>query len=58
MLFRSRRDIWADIDSDTLKGLFLRRMREKYDTAESPEDVLLAVRYGLNALENREERHI
>lgn len=54
---RPRRDIWAMSDEDTLKGLFLRRLKERYDGAEGQEreKIVLAVRYGLAALENREE---
>ena len=53
-----RRDIWAQAEEDTLRGLFLRAMKEKYDSAEDEryrEAVILAVRYGLAALDNRDE---
>ncbi len=55
---RIRRDIWAKSGEDTLKGLFLRILRGKFDAAETDEErerVVLAVRYGLSALENGEE---
>lgn len=53
-----RKDIWARAGEDTLTGLFLKKMRIRYDAA-SGEDaraaVELAVRFGLAALENRED---
>ncbi len=55
---RIRRDIWEKSGEDTLKGLFLRILRGKYDAAgtdEERERIVLAVRYGLSALENGEE---
>jgi DNA repair exonuclease SbcCD nuclease subunit len=55
---RIRRDIWAQAEEDTLKGLFLRSLRKKYETAKTDEErekTILAVRYGLSALENGEE---
>ncbi|MDR3278555.1 MAG: DNA repair exonuclease [Oscillospiraceae bacterium] len=54
---RPRRDIWGSAGADTLRGVFLREMREKYDGAdeEGRGRVALAVRYGLAALENGEE---
>ncbi len=55
---RHRRDIWEGLSEDTLKGSFLRLMRRKFDAAEEEDDrttVLAAVRYGLAAMENREE---
>ena len=55
---RHRRDIWEGLSEDTLKGSFLRLMHRKYESSETEEDcatVLAAVRYGLAAMENREE---
>ncbi|SHI19136.1 DNA repair exonuclease SbcCD nuclease subunit [Sporobacter termitidis DSM 10068] len=51
------RDIWQGIGDDTLRGIFLRNMKEKYDSAgeAAKSTVLLAVRYGLAALVNAEE---
>ncbi len=51
------RDLWAMAEEDTLKGLFLRRMRAKLEAAEEEEreKLILAARFGLAALENREE---
>ena len=51
-------NIWTDAGSDNLTGLFVSRMREKYDTAANEDErrgIELAVKYGLAALENREE---
>ena len=55
---RLGKDIWDSLNDDTLTGLFLKRMRILYDSAENDEareKVNAAVRYGLAALENREE---
>ncbi len=49
--------LWAGAEEDTLRGGFLRLMRERYELAADPaqrERLLLAVRFGLAALENRE----
>lgn len=53
-----RRDIWAQAQEDTLKGLFLRRMKSRLDAARTEEELeklMFAARCGLAALENREE---
>ena len=52
------RDIWERAGDDTLRGMFLTKMRKKYDSA--PDDaarrqIEQAVRWGLAALDNREE---
>ena len=50
-------DIWEKQGDDSLKGLFLREMRRRYDSAETEEErqkIVLAVRFGLNAMDNRE----
>jgi DNA repair exonuclease SbcCD nuclease subunit len=54
---RPPRDIWAQSGDDTLRGIFLRCLKEKYDAAgENDRDVIIsAVRYGLSALDNAEE---
>ncbi len=50
------RDQWQRVDEDTIKGLYLRRMRELYDTeGTDKEQVLMALEYGLAAFDNREE---
>lgn len=54
---RLQQDLWARSDDDTLRGLFLRQMREKYDTAKDEEQrhrIEQAVRFGLDAMDNRE----
>lgn len=54
---RPCRDIWSEAEDDTLKGLFIRRMRTKYDEADEigKKQVLCALKFGIGALENREE---
>jgi DNA repair exonuclease SbcCD nuclease subunit len=52
-----RRDLWEKCGEDTLRGLFLTRLRREYDAAQSDEDrekITLAARYGLAALDNGE----
>jgi len=52
-----RKDIWAGADEDTLRGLFLRELRERLRGAPTPADeqkLVLAARYGLAALDGRE----
>ena len=50
-------DIWARAEEDSLCGLFLKELRQKYDaaeTAEQREAVELAARFGLAALMKRD----
>ena len=52
-----RRDVWEKCGEDTLRGLFLTKLRLLYDAAGSDEErerITLAARYGLAALENGE----
>ncbi len=51
------RDLWDRAEEDTLTGLFLREMRQELDRApeEDRAAVLLAVRFGLAALEGGED---
>ena len=53
---RPLRDIWESAEQDSLRGLFLRRMRAKYESADENErqKIIQAVRWGLAALENGE----
>ena len=54
---RIAQDIWARIEEDSLRGIFLRRLREEYEaTADEAQrrQIELAVRYGLAALDHRE----
>ncbi len=54
---RPPRNLWAGAGGDTLRGVFLRRMKERYDMSGDGEKpaVIRAVRYGLAALDNEEE---
>lgn len=54
---RPRQDIWEKAGDDTLRGIFLQKCRDLYQTAGSEEEksrIEQAVRYGLAALDNRE----
>ena len=50
-------DLWARADEDSLTGLFLREMRSRLERAEESErdQLLLAARFGLAALEGGED---
>ncbi len=51
-------DVWSGMEENSLRGLFLKNLRERYDAAKEDterEKVLRAVRYGLAALDRREE---
>jgi DNA repair exonuclease SbcCD nuclease subunit len=53
-------DVWAAAQEDSLRGLFLRRLREKLDAAvDEPERerLLLALRFARAAMDNAEEPH-
>ena len=54
---RLKEDIWARAGSDTLRGLFLSKMKTRYDAAPEEEKnrIEQAVRWGVAALDNREE---
>ena len=49
--------LWSDIDTDTLRGQFLKRLYSQYTTAAEPErkTIVQAARLGLRAMENGEE---
>ena len=54
---RPAQSLWARAGEDTLRGMFLREMKGRYDAApseEAREDVALAVRFGLAALDGRD----
>ncbi len=54
---RIRQDIWARCGDDSLRGLFLQKLRREYDAAEDEESrrrIEQAVRFGLAAMDNRE----
>ena len=53
-----RRDIWEKAGEDNLRGQFLQRLRAGYDKAKSDSErelIVQAARWGLAALDNREE---
>lgn len=53
-----RRNIWEAAGQDSLRGLFLAKLRRAYDAAETDADrekITQAARWGLAALEDREE---
>ena len=55
---RIRRDVWARSGEDSLRGVFLRMLRERYDSARTDaerEQITRAARWGLAALDGREE---
>ncbi|MEL4106832.1 DNA repair exonuclease [Oscillospiraceae bacterium WX1] len=51
------RDIWASAGDDTLRGIFLRELKNAYDAADeqAKDTILRALRYGISALNNGEE---
>ena len=54
---RMAEDLWARAEEDSLRGLFLRQLRQKRDQAETEEErqtVEQAARFGLAALDHRE----
>lgn len=54
---RLTRDIWEGSAADSLRGLFLRKMRKKYDRAADEaqrQQIIRATRWGLAALEDGE----
>jgi len=54
---RLAQDIWERTGEDTLRGIFLKKMRERYEKAPEEERLQIehAVRWGLAAIDNREE---
>ena len=55
---RLRQSVWEKAGEDTLRGLFLMKLRDKYDRARSDAErsrIEQAARWGLAALDNREE---
>ena len=54
---RPARSLWARAGEDSLRGLFLQEMKGRYDaapSAEAREEIALAVRFGLAALDGRD----
>lgn len=56
---RPTAEVWEAAREDSLRGLFLRRLREKMDAAteQEREHYLLALRFALAAMDNAEEPH-
>ena len=55
---RPQRELWDGVDENSLRGLFLRRMKTRLETAADDAErqrLLTALRCGLAALEGREE---
>ncbi len=55
---RQARDVWEGAGEDSLRGMFLKRLRERYDGEQDEEErkiILAAARYGAAVLEGREE---
>ena len=54
---RPRRSLWERAGDDTLRGLFLKKLKKQYDDAPDDERRMIeqAARWGLAALDNREE---
>ena len=54
---RMGEDVWARAEEDSLRGLFLRTLRERYDAAQDDAEctgIDLAARFGLAALDGRD----
>lgn len=54
---RMGEDVWARCEEDSLRGLFLRELKKKWDAATDEatrQQVILAARFGLAALDHRE----
>ncbi len=56
---RPTADVWAAAQEDSLRGLFLRRVRERLSEASEDEQaqLLLALRFAQAAMDNAEEPH-
>jgi len=55
---RIQRNIWAQAEEDTLRGLFLRKMRARYEASSDEAErarITWAIRYALAAMENGEQ---
>ena len=50
-------DLWALAGEDTLKGIFLRTLKQRFDAAQTPEEkqtIADAARLGAAAMDGRE----
>jgi hypothetical protein len=55
---RTRQSLWEKAGDDTLRGLFLKKLKRQYDEApdeSARREIEQAARWGLAALDNREE---
>ena len=55
---RPRTSLWAGAEDDTLRGLFLRSLKSRYDAADDEAQrrtIALAARYGCAAMDGKEE---
>ena len=55
---RLKQNVWEQAGNNTLRGIFLTKLREKLDAAENETDrkrIEQAARWGLAAFDNREE---
>lgn len=55
---RLRQDIWEKAGSDTLRGIFLAKLKEAFDSSAEEDErskIEMAARWGLAALDNMEE---
>ena len=53
---RTAEDVWSRAGEDSLRGMFLQALKDRYDAAQGQEkeDILWAVKFGLAALEGRD----
>ena len=51
-----KRDLWADLEGDTLRALFLRELKRELDSAAPEEQacISMAARFGLDVMDGRE----
>ena len=55
---RPRRDLWESAGEDSLRGLFLQKLRDRFDAARDETERAMieqAARWGVAALDNAEE---
>lgn len=50
-----KRDLWADLEGDTLRALFLRELKSELDAPDADAELVnLAARFGLDVMDGRE----
>lgn len=55
---RQKKDLWEKVGENSLRGLFLSKLKEQYDNTKSEKEkslIVQAVRWGLAAIDNMEE---